>query len=418
MNANELKTAVMIGAGNIGRGFVGPAFAASGYGTVFIDVDERLVAGINARGEYPVRVLLPEGGYTENIVRNVRAVNANNTEEAASVIARAELCAVSVGARALPRIAPMLAAGLAARVAARADGSAEPLDIILCENLIDAGEKLRELVLAAAPAAVSAEIDRIAGFPEAVIGRMVPLQTDEMKDGDPLRLCVEKYAFLPVDKAAFKGAIPSVEEMVPLDGFEYYVRRKLFIHNLGHAAVAYLGLLKGYTYIADAIEDADILFLTESAMRESAVALGFENSGDAANLSCHIDSLLYRFSNRALEDTCARVGADPIRKLGAEDRLIGALMNCKEYGLPAVHIAAIAAAAFLTLERTWEGDGKPPSLSEITGLPPESESHKTILALHAALILAAERSDEQGADAAVAALRRAVMKLAGENTVL
>lgn len=411
MNANGTKTAVMIGAGNIGRGFVGAAFAASGYETVFIDADERLVAEIGARGEYPVRLLLPDGGRPETIIRNVRAVNGNDTEEAARAIAHADLCGVSVGARALPQIAPLLAAGLAARVRENTG----PLDTIVCENLIDAGGRLRELVLAAAPAEISPEIDRIAGFPEAVIGRMVPIQTDEMKDGDPLRICAEKYAFLPVDKAAFKGMIPPVEGMVPFDGFGYYVKRKLFLHNLGHAAVAYLGLLKGYTHIADAVDDADILFLTTGAMHESAVALGLENRGDEANLECHIDSLLYRFANRALEDTCARVAADPVRKLGREDRLIGALLNCEAYGLPTVYIAAVAAAAAEVLERTWEGDGTSPPLSEITGLSADSESFATILALCAAI---ASPSGSPLRFASVAALRRTAMKLAGDITIL
>ena len=43
------RTAVMIGAGNVGRGFLGAAFAASGYETVFIDVDEKLIKEINLR---------------------------------------------------------------------------------------------------------------------------------------------------------------------------------------------------------------------------------------------------------------------------------------------------------------------------------------------------------------------------------
>lgn len=47
--------------------------------------------------------------------------------------------------------------------------------------------------------------DEKVGLVEASIGRMVPVQTEEMKDGDPMRVCVERYGFLPVDKAAFKG---------------------------------------------------------------------------------------------------------------------------------------------------------------------------------------------------------------------
>ena len=408
--ANNIgKTAVMIGAGNIGRGFVGAAFAASGYETVFIDVDESLVDEINTRGEYSVRTLLPDGDVTDTIVTGVRAVNGQD-RQAADCIADADICATAVGVRAMPHVAPLIAMGLTAR--ARTD--ARPLNTIVCENMIDAGAKMREHVLTLLPSGIVSAIDAIAAFPEAVIGRMTPIQTPEMKGDDPLRVCVEKYAFLPVDKAAFKGNIPKIEGLVALDNFEYYVKRKLFIHNLGHAAVAYLGLIKGYKYIADAAEDADILLIAEGAMRESAAALNFDNSGDKANLDRSISSLIYRFSNRALGDTCERVAADPLRKLGGEDRIVGAMKNCGKFGLPYHHISAVAAAAALVLETTIESDKTLPPLAEIMGLSAESEEYKTIMTLGTTCAMAASK----GSDAAVTELRKTAARLAGDIVIL
>ncbi|MCL2111888.1 MAG: mannitol dehydrogenase [Clostridiales bacterium] len=401
------KTAVMIGAGNIGRGFVGAAFAASGYETVFIDVDEKLVDEINARGEYPVRILLPDGGVTETVARGVRAVSGKDMGAAATEIARADICATAVGVRAIENVASTLALGLALRI--RKD--LPPLNIIVCENMLDAGEKLREYVMAVLPAELAPAVDAVTGYPEAVIGRMVPTQTEDMKDGDPLRVCVEKYAFLPVDREAFKGHIPQIKGMVPLDRFGYYVKRKLFIHNMGHAAVAYLGLLKGYNYIAEAVDDADILYLVHGAMNESAAALGCENPGDAANLNRSISSLLYRFANEALGDTCARVAADPVRKLDRHDRLIGALENCQKYALPSTYIAAVAAAAALALERS-PGES-PARLTKITGLSLDSEAYKLITELCAACAAAMVRGED-----AVAELRRTAARCAGDITIL
>ena len=91
--------------------------------------------------------------------------------------------------------------------------------------------------------------DETVGLVEASIGRMVPVQTEEMKDGDPMRVSVEGYGFLPVDKAAFKGDIPSITNMVPFEPFDFYIKRKLYIHNMGHATCAYLGDLLGLEYI-------------------------------------------------------------------------------------------------------------------------------------------------------------------------
>jgi len=292
--------------------------------------------------------------------------------------------------------------------------NAKPLNIIVCENTIDAGAKLRGLVLDLLSSGIVPAIDSISAFPEAVIGRMTPIQTDEMKADDPLRICVEKYAFIPVDKAAFKGDAPRIEGMVLLDNFSYYVKRKLFIHNLGHAAVAYLGLLKGYKYIAEATEDAEVLFLADRAMHESAAALNFENPGDTANLNRSISSLLYRFSNRALGDTCERVAADPLRKLGSEDRLVGALRNCEKFGLPYGYIAEAVAAAALVLETKYDADKNLPPLAEITGLSSEGEAYKTIMTLGTTCAMASSG----GGAAAVAELRRTAVRIAGDITIL
>ena len=51
-----MKTAIMIGAGNIGRGFIGALLEKSGWHVVFADVVESLISEINARKSYVVHV--------------------------------------------------------------------------------------------------------------------------------------------------------------------------------------------------------------------------------------------------------------------------------------------------------------------------------------------------------------------------
>ena len=94
-----------------------------------------------------------------------------------------------------------------------------------------------------------------------------------MKDGDPMRVCVERYGFLPVDKAAFKGEIPEITNMVPFEPFDFYIKRKLYVHNMGHATCAYLGGYEGRKYIYQSIDDPEILTIVQNAMLESALAL-------------------------------------------------------------------------------------------------------------------------------------------------
>ena len=127
--------------------------------------------------------------------------------------------------------------------------------------------------------------------------------------------------------------------------FELYVERKLYIHNMGHAAVAYLGALRGYRYIWEAIGDPAVARVARAAMGESA-ARDRRGAGVATRpLLEHAEELLASFANRKLGDTIERVGRDLPRKLAPRDRLAGALALCAKRGLPrGAHRAALAAA--------------------------------------------------------------------------
>ncbi len=334
-----MKTAVHFGAGNIGRGFLGQLYFESGYRTVFVDVVEPVVEALRSRNCYPIRIV---DETPENIlVERVDAVNGRDLDAVAEVIASADIASTAVGVNALPFIVPALAKGLQRRF--EQDGG--PLDIIVCENLIHAGSFLREKVRAQLPEAWHAALDEKVGFVEASIGRMVPVMADAQKLEDPLLVCVEPYCELPVDRDAFRGPIPEIAHLKPIANFEAYVERKLFVHNLSHAATAYLGRLRGHEYIWQAIRDEKVCELVAAATAESCEALARRRGLDRADLEAHRLDLVHRYHNKALADQVERVARDPVRKLGPEDRIIGAAKQCVEAGVDPRYVALIAAAA-------------------------------------------------------------------------
>ena len=359
--------AVMYGGGNIGRGFIGATLSQSGYAVTFIDVAEPVVKALREKHCYPVRYVSGEG--SEDVwIQNVTAVNGNDTEAAAEAIASCDIMATAVGARILKFIVPNIIAGLRKRWA-RTDA---PLNIIICENLNDANKILEGMLKAQLSEEEQNVFDARVGLVEASIGRMVPVQTEEMKDGDPMRVCVERYGFLPVDLDAFKGPVPEISNLVPYAPFDFYIKRKLFIHNMGHATCAYLGGYIGRKYIYQAIDDPEILSIVENAMLESAMALHKKYGVELDQLLLHITDLLGRFRNEALKDTCKRVGGDPARKLGAADRLIGAGLLCLEQGITPAYIAVGAAGAVYRYlnetgtEQSMDAAGQ--VLAEVSGL--------------------------------------------------
>lgn len=338
-----MKKALQFGAGNIGRGFIGQLFSRSGYEVVFAEVDRRIVEAMNAERRYPVRVV-SEKGEAESLVENVRAVSGLDAAAVAREVVEAEVVGTAVGANILPRIAPTLAAGLRLRWES---GNEAPLNVILCENLAGADEAFREMVAAELEGSGKGRLKRLVGFVRASVGRMVPVMTEAMREGNALRIWVEEYDHLPVDAEGFVGPPPPVYNMEPVAPFELYVQRKLYIHNMGHAATAYLGALRGYDFIWEAIGDRSIARVAGGAMAESAGAIAAEHGVDVAPLLDHVDDLLRRFANRRLGDTIERVGRDLPRKLAPRDRMIGALGLCAKHRLPHANIAEAIAAALL-----------------------------------------------------------------------
>lgn len=373
-----MKQAVMYGGGNIGRGFIGALFSRAGYQVTFVDVAAPVVDELQSRRCYPLRIVSAEGN-TDLKIENVTAVNGNDTAAVAEAIARCEIMATAVGARILKFIVPNIVAGLRQRWA---EGG-KPLNIIICENLNDANKIIEGMIKEQLTPEECKKFDETVGLVEASIGRMVPVQTDEMKDGEPLRVCVESYGFLPVDKAAFKGEIPEVAGMVPFEPFDFFVKRKLFIHNMGHATTAYLGGLTGLDYVWQAIDNAEIRVIAQNAMTESAIALSRHYNVPLDGILLHITDLLGRFGNKALGDTCARVGGDPARKLAKTDRLIGSSLMALEQGITPAYIAVGAAAGIKRyLDEAGEAQGVAAAekvLTEVSGLEPGSKLTSLII---------------------------------------
>jgi len=349
--------AVQFGAGNIGRGFLGQLFFETGYDTVFVDVIPEVVDGIRTRGAYPLRIV---GDETQTLtIGNVTAVHSSDQERVANAIAEADLAATAVGVKVLPKVAPVLALGLEKRFE---QPDARPLNIIVCENLIDAGPFLREQVREHLPPKFHAALDEHVGFVEASICRMVPIMTDAVKAEDPLLVCVEAYCELPVDAQGFKGPVPPLKNMQPRPNFKGYVERKLFVHNAGHATTAYLGYLRGHEYIWQAMDDPIVVAEADAAMTETCAGLTAKHGLDTQALNEHWVDLKSRFHNKALGDQIVRVAADPVRKLGPNDRLIGAATMCLEHGIEPAHVAFAAAAA---IRYDHSGDAAAQAIQEI-----------------------------------------------------
>lgn len=344
---------VIFGAGKIGRSFIGQLFSRAGYEVIFIDSDRELVGELNSRQSYPVIVKGPEGD-RKVVVEKVRAIHPENRDEVTEAISRAAIMAISVGKAALPMLAPGLAKGLLLR---KEQSPERTLDIILALNMRSAGAFFRKELGKHLPPAYP--LDQRVGMVETSIGKMVPIVTEKDLKEDPLQVFAEPYNTLTLDKGGFMGEIPEIQGFDLKDNMEAWVDRKAFIHNLGHATLAYAGHLKmpRARYLWEVLEDQETKDFTRAVMLEAAGILlkKYPEAYTLSELEDHIEDLLQRFGNRKLGDTIFRVGNDLARKLGKDDRFMGILRMSQALGVPCPGILKAMAMGFLFRAKDEKG---------------------------------------------------------------
>jgi mannitol-1-phosphate 5-dehydrogenase len=181
-------------------------------------------------------------------------------------------------------------------------------------------------------------LNRLVGLVETSIGKMVPIMQKKDLQNNILQIFAEPYNTLILNKKGFRNPIPAIQGLAPKDNMKAWVDRKLFIHNLGHSAAAYVGYLKNprFVYLYEALAVTEIYNYVRETMLQAAQILMSKYPGEFSlnQLTEHIDDLIFRFQNKKLGDTIFRVGCDLNRKLGPQDRLAGAIKTASSLNLP------------------------------------------------------------------------------------
>ncbi len=356
-----MKTAVQFGAGNIGRGFMGQLFWEAGYSTCFVEYSKDLVEMLREAGRYPLRLL---DAYSRKeldlLIDNIDVLPTDAVEEIGDCFAAAGVAGTAVGADSLAAIAPLIAGGIKKR---RARGGG-PIDIYMCENMFGAGAALKEPVFKQLNAAEREWAERHIGFVSTSVARMVPAPDKRFEKEGPLFVVADSYHKLPYDKPARRAPEPPIEGLRGVDNFKAEVERKLYTHNLGHAAMGYIGYLKGYTYVHEPFADDFLRPIFDGALEETARALVTMYPGDIKEEEHREirEDVNVRFGNPMLMDALTRVARDPMRKLGANDRLVGSAKLCMEHDVFPENIASICGAAYCY---DFPGDPKAVELQKI-----------------------------------------------------
>jgi mannitol-1-phosphate 5-dehydrogenase len=233
--------------------------------------------------------------------------------------------------------------------------------VYAAENDNRAAETLRDLVVDELDDAGAGRVEENVQFVNTVIGKMSGLadaaELEPMTPNSSRAFLVEAFNRIFVSRVRlgrdFRRGIEVFEEKDDLLPFE---EAKLFGHNATHALAAYLAAAAGMEKMADLRRlPGFVPFLRDAFVEESGRALIARHGGSDELFTPdgyrrYADDLLERMTNPFLMDTVERVGRDPRRKLGWDDRLVGTMRLALSEGIEPRRYALGAAAALNAID--------------------------------------------------------------------
>ena len=333
-----MKRAIQFGAGNIGRGFIGYLLSKSLYDVLFVDVNKDIIDKINENKRY--RVVITDNVKSEEIVENIRGMYSYD-ENLINEISNSNIITTAVGVSILPRISEIISKGIIKRIE---DGNRSYLNIIACENSVNATDVLKNEILKYLSEDQKIQIENLVGFPNCSVDRIVP-----PCDIDSIDVNVEEFFEWNVEKDKILSDL-DINGMNKVCNLHSYIERKLFTLNTAHSMTAYLGFNKGYETIFESINDPYIYKNVCDAMVESGEGLISKYSFDREEHMKYINKIINRFKNPYLVDSVLRVGREPMRKLSRNDRFIKPILTSSSYGkdINALCLGVAYALKFIT----------------------------------------------------------------------
>jgi fructuronate reductase len=238
--------------------------------------------------------------------------------------------------------------GLRARRAAGAGA----LAVVSCDNLPDNGRVIRDAVLTLAgevDPSLAGWIVESVSFVSTMVDRITPATAPaDVTEARGLTGFADAVPVVtePFSEWVLSGEFPAgrpdwqrvgaqfVDDIAPFE------RRKLWLLNAGHSLLAYRGLLRGHSTIAEAMLDADCRSELELLWSETRPVLPF----DDREIDEALTALRLRFGNARIEHRLLQIGMDGSQKLGP--RIIDPIRRRLAAGLPVGHAQAGVIAAW------------------------------------------------------------------------
>jgi len=387
------KTFVGFGFGAIqGALFLYEAFRSGNFERLVVaEVVPELVQALRrAGGRYRVNIATGHGieVHEVNGVEVLNPLDGADAQRLAAALADASEIATALPSvdfyeRGEPSVARLLAEALQKKAAS---GHLPRCVIYTAENHNHAAEILQDLCDRQIDDTIRAGARRSSQFLNTVIGKMSGVRLDAAQIADEGLACLVDGVARAFLAEEFNRILITQIELPDFErGIEVFVEKsallpleeaKLYGHNAVHALIGYLARRKGCRFMSETAGDQDLMTLAREAfIEESGAALIARHKGldplfTPEGVQAYAEDLLRRMTNPYLRDSIERVTRDTRRKLGWDDRLIGAMRLALNAGIMPRRLALGAAAALETLdenqkaarllEELWTAPDEPP----------------------------------------------------------
>ena len=343
MQVANQRTALIFGAGKIGRGFVAEVLSSANCQLTFVDHEEDRVEKLNRAGSYTIYKARRTFYETVTIEGFQALMNSAEGEIAELMCRRGALVALALHMAQLEKAATILAVAIARKAMETPD---EPLDILLCINHIDAKAALQRYLEGMLGGAALDYLQTRVGIVQTVELINCPDLPEALKERDPLGVLTNGYPEMPVEMDAFRGE-PPVSPMVRLSrNIDAEAHRKMYTLDAAYATIAFLGARRRYVYLSDALEDERIDQAVADALNEAAVGLCAEYGYKEEDMRLWNESVREMIDNPLLHNTLRSLGTDAPRKVGPQDRLVGPALLCIKHGGMPNQLARVIAHAY------------------------------------------------------------------------
>lgn len=329
-----MNNILIVGAGRLGKGFIGETFYNAGWNLSFLDKDPRVIDELNKNGKYEVTVHTIDSVYQNEI----NGYNAYLTSEDYSMMAsflETDLIMMPIYPEDFEEAAEYLSHCFETQYRENPDVTKTIICLTNKNRLID---KVEKYFLDHLSDEAKIWFKDHVYIRDAIIRRSTDAETNystNLKTTAVASLIIQEPIYSNLDDVEWMELRDNVEDLKDI---------KVFTVNGPHAVTAYYGYLKGYDDILTASNDSEIAELVDAVHDISVLAVlnEFPVTRDEVN-----DLEYLPKAKNEMPDAISRVAYDPIRKVSPGDRLMGVIEICEKYGIDYDPITKGLACAFL-----------------------------------------------------------------------